>query len=170
MHAVSLLQAVLLHYGMPMYIALLLVPCHNATMCGRPPQYAGSSLLRFLAVLGEGVSSQVILAADTFRPAAPHVAIKILKRQYSYAGQKVSHCPASRVFRTFNPVLVTLRSSRGSQHQWRGSQALSHTERRMSPTASEWGMTFLRRHSLVHILEKCQTNRLSASAAGRLYP
>ena len=52
-------------------------------------------LRRFLAILGEGVSSQVILAADTFRSAAPHVAIKILKRQYSYAGQKVRLCMLS---------------------------------------------------------------------------
>ena len=41
-------------------------------------------------MLGEGVSSQVVLAADTFRPDAPPVAVKILKRQHSYAGQKAS--------------------------------------------------------------------------------
>lgn len=49
-------------------------------------------------MLGEGVSSQVILAADTFWPAAPHVAIKILKRQYSYAGQKARRCPVESGF------------------------------------------------------------------------
>ena len=44
---------------------------------------------RVLSMLGEGVSSQVVLAADTFRPDAPPIAVKILKRQHSYAGQKV---------------------------------------------------------------------------------
>lgn len=32
---------------------------------------------------------QVILAEDTLRPGSHLVAIKIMKRQYSYAGQKV---------------------------------------------------------------------------------
>ena len=41
-------------------------------------------------MLGEGVSSQVVLAADTFRPNSQPVAVKILKRQHSYAGQKAS--------------------------------------------------------------------------------
>ena len=45
---------------------------------------------RVLSMLGEGVSSQVVLAADTFRPDAEPVAVKILKRQHSYAGQKAS--------------------------------------------------------------------------------
>lgn len=73
-------------------------------MCTDPdciPPYFVRRLLgppRFLAVLGEGVSSQVILAADTFSPAAPHVAIKVLKRQYSYAGQKVPFCPRTPNF------------------------------------------------------------------------
>ena len=45
---------------------------------------------RFLSMLGDGVTSQVVLAEDTFRPDAQPVAVKILKRQHSYAGQKAS--------------------------------------------------------------------------------
>ncbi|CAL8471251.1 g10793 [Coccomyxa elongata] len=42
----------------------------------------------YLSVIGEGASAQVILAEDTLRPGNHLVAIKIMKRQYSYAGQK----------------------------------------------------------------------------------
>ncbi|KAK9918761.1 hypothetical protein WJX75_006665 [Coccomyxa subellipsoidea] len=42
----------------------------------------------YLSVIGEGASAQVILAEDTLRQGGHLVAIKIMKRQYSYAGQK----------------------------------------------------------------------------------
>ena len=48
-------------------------------------------LRRVLSTLGEGVSSQVVLAADTFLPDSQPLAIKVLKRQFSYAGQKASN-------------------------------------------------------------------------------
>lgn len=41
---------------------------------------------RFLAELSEGISAQVILAEDTWKPDRPHVAIKILRTMYADAG------------------------------------------------------------------------------------
>lgn len=44
---------------------------------------------KYLATIGEGVSAQVLLVEDTFLP-GQLVTIKAMRRQYSYAGQKVS--------------------------------------------------------------------------------
>ena len=38
----------------------------------------------------ELMSMQVVLAEDTLQPACPLVAIKIMKRQHAYIGQKAS--------------------------------------------------------------------------------
>jgi hypothetical protein len=46
---------------------------------------------RYLGHLGEGVSAQVLLVDDTYRP-EQLVTIKAMRRQYAYAGQRVGLC------------------------------------------------------------------------------
>ncbi|KAK9826879.1 hypothetical protein WJX81_003020 [Elliptochloris bilobata] len=43
---------------------------------------------RYLSLLGEGASAQVVLAEDVLGGASELVAIKVMRRQYAYAGQK----------------------------------------------------------------------------------
>lgn len=44
---------------------------------------------RYLGVLGEGASAQAVLAEDTLHKSGGLVSIKVFRRQYSYAGQRV---------------------------------------------------------------------------------
>jgi hypothetical protein len=52
----------------------------------------------------------VVLVGDTFRPDLQPLAIKVLKRQFSYAGQKASalaHCAAACAEAKFQKTCAT---------------------------------------------------------------